>query len=76
MRQLELVGFSNLLSKKKTNPMLKWGKGPEGAKCKDCQCLTVNYKSKAYYKCKHRGITNGKATDHLVNWPACLKYEE
>lgn len=44
-------------------------------KCKECRHLYYKQFSKRYYKCAHRKDTNGPATDHKVNWPACGLFE-
>jgi len=59
----------------KSNPCVRlYGPGPDGAKCKECRLLIVNQKSKRYFKCELRGFTNGPATDHRANWPACGRF--
>ena len=61
---------------RKENPLVAvYGPGPEGAKCKTCDRLTYHTCRKRFYKCTLRKITRGPATDHLVNWPACAKYQ-
>lgn len=61
---------------KKSNPMLKWGKGPEGKRCKECIHFLVKQLSNRYFKCSQRKITNGPGTDHRANWPACAKFQQ
>lgn len=58
------------------NPCIPaYGRGPENTRCRGCKFLIRKHYSKVYYKCKLRGNTNGPATDHRVNWPACGKFE-
>lgn len=45
-------------------------------KCKDCKFLFYKQFARRYYKCEHRGNTNGAATDHRKHWPACSKYKK
>ncbi len=62
---------------KRVNPMVYgYGPGPEGKKCKHCAHLGVKRMGNTYYKCTLRHNTNGPATDHRVNWPACSKFKE
>jgi hypothetical protein len=58
------------------NPMLKWGMGPEGKRCKHCKHLVVKRYANKYFKCAHRPNTNGPGTDHRVNWAACWLFED
>lgn len=61
---------------KSRNPMLKWGAGPKGRKCKDCiEIFKVTY-SKKYYKCKRRGESRSSSTDHRINWQCCIYFVE
>jgi len=61
---------------KKTNPMIRiYGQGPEGKRCKHCKHITCKEFGNTYYKCDLRRNTNGPATDHRINWPACGKFE-
>jgi len=60
---------------KKPNPCIaKFGRGPEGRKCKDCAILRRRQYSKTYIKCMARGDTASVATDHLAGWPACIRF--
>lgn len=43
-------------------------------KCKTCKFFIKKSFGKNYYKCTFRGNTNGPATDHRINWPACSKF--
>jgi len=51
-----------------------YGAGPAGERCKSCRLFIRRQKGKVYFKCELRGITNGPATDHRANWPACKRY--
>ena len=58
------------------NPMVRaYGLLEPKQKCKKCKYLYGKQYSKVYYKCELRSNTNGSATDHRVNWPACKKFE-
>lgn len=58
----------------KVNPMCyAFGELP-GFKCKDCTHLFFKQFARRYYKCELRKNTDGAATDHQVNWPACKKF--
>ena len=72
--QLDLLPDATLTDK---NPMVwKFGRGPEGAKCKTCdRFFVIGHRSGTYFKCELRGITRGAATDHRANWNACSKYK-
>lgn len=60
----------------RVNPCLAmYGKGPDDKRCKTCVHLVSFACAKKYYKCDLRKITHGRATDHLVNWPACSQYQ-
>lgn len=63
-------------TKEGTNPMLAYGKGPEGRTCKTCAHIRVNRFGKNYYKCAKRGMSASAATDHRLKWPACAYYQE
>lgn len=52
-----------------------YGPGPAGRRCKHCAHLRVKTHRRNYFKCAKRGITNGPATDHRINWWACGKFE-
>jgi hypothetical protein len=57
------------------NPMIsKYGRGPDGAKCKNCRLLIAHQFSRTYYKCQLRGDTRGPATDHRMRWDACGRF--
>lgn len=61
----------------KHNPMLSLGKGPKGAKCKNCRnFIRIVWRSKTYFKCYLRKFSHSANTDHRANWPACKQYEE
>lgn len=60
------------------NPCVRvFGAGPDGATCKGCALLYIkhNNSNRRYYGCRLRTRTAGPATDHLVGWRACAKYE-
>jgi hypothetical protein len=57
------------------NPCVRLhGLAEPAAKCKDCQLFIRKHYSKTYFKCALRGDTNGPATDHRANWPACGRF--
>lgn len=59
------------------NPMVvKFGPDKKGRKCAECKLLFYWGNTRKYYKCKLRGATHGKATDHGKYYPACSKLEE
>jgi len=59
------------------NPMVKLhGFWEPRTKCKNCKKLLGIQYSKVYYKCSLRKNTHGPATDHRVNWDACMKFED
>jgi len=58
------------------NPMLKFGRGPAGKRCKECRHLFSKHYGNTYHKCRFRFDTNGPGTDHRVNWAACVKFEQ
>ena len=65
--------------KAKANPCLRmYGTGPAETICKKCVHLHRHAGgNKSFLKCELRGKpTNGPATDHYANWPACAKYKE
>jgi hypothetical protein len=73
--QVDKLGLIEIVDK--GNPCVRLhGLDPQGRKCSGCALLACNHKSRNYYKCRLRGITNGAATDHKFNWPACGKFEE
>lgn len=53
------------------------GTGPKDETCKSCKYLTYNHLAKSYPKCgMARGKwTGGRASDILVNAPACRLWE-
>jgi hypothetical protein len=59
------------------NPMVrKYGLGPKGKKCLDCEYGFFNSgNTKKFYKCKLRGVSNGQATDHSSRFQACSKFK-
>src|SRR5690606_18232630 len=66
----------NNSGKKLFNPCIAvFGQGPEGARCKTCEHLYVKQYAGRYFKCDLRRNSNGPATDHKANWPACGKYK-
>jgi hypothetical protein len=54
----------------------KFGKGPDGAICRDCVNCYTHRLSKSYTKCKLFGHTGGPGTDWNQKWPACGKFQE
>lgn len=65
------------MAKKPENPCISlYGPGPVGAKCKTCSHLYWRRLANTYFKCDLRANTNGPASDHRVNWPACEKYQK
>lgn len=57
------------------NPCVRLhGLAEPAAKCKTCRLFIRKRYSKTYFKCALRGDTNGPATDHRANWPACGRY--
>jgi hypothetical protein len=70
------AGFQELVTGQgKTNPCVRlYGDGPAEAKCKQCRLFVRKHFSKTYFKCELRGNTNGPATDHRANWPACGRF--
>jgi hypothetical protein len=68
--------FHPLPLSKKQNPCIRaFGAGPENKRCKHCTHLYRKRWAGVYYKCELRNNTNGQATDHRVNWPACSRFE-
>lgn len=71
--------FGNKVSleepKVKGNPMVALHGEQRPFKCAECAHLYYKQFSKKYYKCALRKNTNGPATDHQVNWPACGKFK-
>lgn len=62
--------------KRSVNPCVElYGAGPEGERCKHCTHLYVKQYSSNYYKCDLRRNSNGPATDHRANWPACGRFD-
>ena len=74
--------FGNPLPMPKVNEMrvnpciALYGAGEAGKKCGECALLVGIAKAKTYYKCRQRKNSNGAATDHRRNWPACGKFEQ
>lgn len=60
------------------NPMVRKGGILKGYKCANCAFLIINESpaGRRYYKCRHRGVTNGAGTDHRKGWDACKLYAE
>ncbi|GEM_PF-2826388 len=71
--------FDARSSKNLQNPMLAFGIGEPGTRCKDCRHLQRFHQVATWFKCSLRtygkGITGGKATDHKANWQACSKFQ-
>ena len=60
------------------NPMIrKYGRGPEGARCKTCGYLvsTCPTGNKTYWKCSRYSLSNSDASDFRQKWDACRLYE-
>ena len=66
----------HIVEAKKTNPMLRFGFGPEGKKCKTCDYLWRKEFANVYYKCAFMLKSDNTGPDHRVNWAACAKYKE
>jgi len=60
----------------KINPMVILKGIKEGQKCKTCKFLVSKRRTRIYYKCQKRSMTNGAATDVRINWDACGLYQE
>jgi hypothetical protein len=60
------------------NPMVRKGGILKGYKCGKCEHLLVTESpaGKRFFKCRHRGVTSGAATDHRKGWDACVLYSE
>lgn len=54
------------------------GTGPEGETCKTCANSVANRMAKTYWKCRliEYRWTGGRATDILINSPACRGWEK
>lgn len=62
---------------KHENPCIDlYGPGPEGKQCKDCARLLCFAASSNFYKCRLRKVTHGKATDHLLRYQACSRFQQ
>ena len=53
----------------------KFGRGPQGAKCKTCEHLVRVTYSKSYLKCELYGMSKCTASDFRAKWDSCAKYE-
>ncbi len=54
----------------------RYGRAPEGTKCKDCKFLHgYLYHTATYYKCTKYGVSHGEATDWRLKYPACGRFE-
>ena len=50
----------------------KYGSGPDGKTCADCDnCIRVTPTDRHYNKCRLYGNTAGESTDWRLKWPAC-----
>jgi len=58
------------------NPMVIIHGRKEGKTCKDCIFLVYHETSRRYYKCKCRGLSHGRTTDHVRKWEACSLFRE
>ena len=68
--------FGQELVPMERNPLiLRYGR-TEGKKCKECKHLVSHKRSRRWYKCLMRGVSNGPGTDHGCTWNACGLYEE
>lgn len=73
--QLEEWFADQTASAAHVNPCVRLhGLAEPEAKCKDCRLFIRKQKGKTYFKCALRGDTNGPATDHRANWPACGRF--
>ena len=53
------------------------GSGPKGETCRGCKHLGhVQPNLRKFYKCRLTKWTGGKASDVLINSPACLAWEK
>lgn len=76
-QQLELFNPEEYHDSAFENPMVvKYGKGPEGEKCKNCEHLYFRQYNRRFYKCRLRGDTHGPGTDHQVGHHACSFFKE
>lgn len=50
---------------------LRYGVGPQDAKCGDCDNCVYHRYDKRYYKCRLYGTSSSESTDWRVRWPAC-----
>ncbi len=62
------------IHKSQLNPMLVFGIGEPGTRCKDCRFLKKYQQAGTWFKCQLRP-SGGKATDHRANWQACAKFQ-
>jgi hypothetical protein len=53
----------------------RFGKPPDGARCRDCVHLVEKRLAGTYRKCRLFGNTGGPGTDWQGRWPGCGKYE-
>ena len=69
-------GFAEIIEGDGTmNPCVRrFGLAEPAAKCKECRLFIRKHYAKTYFKCALRGDTNGPATDHRANWPACGRF--
>lgn len=53
----------------------KFGKGPEGARCVECQHFVLKKFANVYRKCLLFGNTGGPGTDWSGRYEACGKFQ-
>lgn len=54
----------------------RYGRGPEGAKCKDCVHFIDIRLANTYHKCELFGNTGGPGTDWRCRFDACGRFEK
>jgi hypothetical protein len=64
-----------LRDKRRVIMVAKFGPGPAGKLCGDCQHLVfARGGRRAYRKCKLYGISSSEATDWSSRWPSCARF--
>lgn len=54
----------------------KYGPGPDGKTCADCDnCVRYSPTDRHYWKCRLYGISGGESTDWRLKWPACGMFD-
>lgn len=74
-RELEATPGALKRLQKITAMQRRFGKGPEGAHCKDCVQFFDVQLAKTYHKCRLYGVTGGPGTDWSGRFPACGRFE-